>query len=531
MGEIITKTEIETLDGTPDKRMFWSIISDYDLTTGITELIDNAIDLWMSTPDRAPLNVDIILDTQRQLITLVDNAGGVMREDLRLLIAPGGSKNNPYAKIIGVFGVGSKRAVVALAEYVTIKTHHAEDKSYQVDIGKEWLESPVWELAAYVIPEVPPGTTRIELSHLRLPIEVQHEVALLDHIGEVYEYYLHHKDCNISVNGTNAQSKRFDNWAYPPSHNPRRAFFTTWPDGTGCLEVEIMAGLVTDRDPVTDNYGVYIYCNNRLIVKNLKSRDVGYFNSSEAGVPHPDASLCRAIVRLTGPARLMPWNSSKTGINFTHPAFVHLRPTLIQLISHFSSLSRRLKDDWPAKVFEYTTGSVEEVDEKAAVQGATLHLPPLPRVRRSRPEKLRALNKMILQDNPWTLGLVEAMAAVDIMARQKLATKNRISLILLDSNFEIALKEYIVHRIDLFPPGQYPDKRIQQIFQRRPEVISTVTSKVSIDGKLLGRVRHYYQLRNKLIHERATVEVGDEDIANYRDAIEKILEILFGFAL
>jgi hypothetical protein len=45
---------------------------------------------------------------------------------------------------------------------------------------------------------------------------------------------------------------------------------------------------------------VYFYCNNRLIAKEIKTRDVGYFVSAEAGVPHPNISLCRALVRLEG---------------------------------------------------------------------------------------------------------------------------------------------------------------------------------------------------------------------------------------
>jgi len=82
----MAKTEIDTIDGTPDKRMFWSIISDYDLATSLAELIDNAIDTWSGTADRPPLTVDLDLDTDRQIIRYTDNAGGVLREDLRLLV-------------------------------------------------------------------------------------------------------------------------------------------------------------------------------------------------------------------------------------------------------------------------------------------------------------------------------------------------------------------------------------------------------------------------------------------------------------
>ena len=113
MSKVMRKTEIEPINGTPVKRMFWSIISDYDLRTGICELVDNALDLWMASGQSRKLQVNISLDVDRQLISIKDTAGGVDEKDLWVLVAPGGSKNDPNAGIIGIFGVGSKRASVA----------------------------------------------------------------------------------------------------------------------------------------------------------------------------------------------------------------------------------------------------------------------------------------------------------------------------------------------------------------------------------------------------------------------------------
>jgi hypothetical protein len=527
MAEVNLKTEIGILDGTPEKRLFWSIISDYDLKTALTELVDNALDLWLSTKNRSPLSVQVNVDSDRQIITLIDNAGGVRHEDIRLLITPGGSNNSPDATAIGIFGVGSKRAVVAVAEHVRIKTRHHDDQSFQIDIEKEWLESDGWDLPLYEIPEIVPGTTMIELTQLRRKLVDTDAAALLSHFGETYAWFLQQSGCAITVNGVCAEPKAFDAWAYPPDYLPQRVEFETWPDGSGSLKIELIAGLIRDRDPAMENYGVYFYCNNRLIVKDLKAREVGYFVTSEAGVPHPDASLCRAIVRLNGPAKLMPWNSSKNGINFDHPAFGHLRKTLIQLVAHFSSLSRRLKDDWEGKVFPHVNGTAQIIPPETAIKQGKLILPTLPRVNKPRSEKLKAKNKDQIQDQPWTLGLVEAMAAVDIVTRQKLQTRTRIALILLDSNFEIGLKEFIVHRIDLFSPTIYTDAKIKQVFLNRDKVIQEVNSKVPLDPTLLKRAKHFYALRNKLIHERATVSIPDDDIDNYRAVIQKILTKLF----
>src|SRR6266853_3579585 len=115
---VTRKSEIGPIDGTPDKRMFWSIISDYDLKTGVCELVDNALDSWIIGGQKKPLNVQIILDPNRQLISVTEDAGVVKQDELRMLLAPGGSVNDPYAEVISGFGFGSKRAGVALGERV-----------------------------------------------------------------------------------------------------------------------------------------------------------------------------------------------------------------------------------------------------------------------------------------------------------------------------------------------------------------------------------------------------------------------------
>ena len=48
MAGVTSKQQLEMIDGTPKKRLFLSIISDYDLPTGLCELIDNALDLWIT---------------------------------------------------------------------------------------------------------------------------------------------------------------------------------------------------------------------------------------------------------------------------------------------------------------------------------------------------------------------------------------------------------------------------------------------------------------------------------------------------
>lgn len=397
IATVTKKTQIGPVDGTPDKRMYWSIVSDYGLKTGLCELVDNALDRWTIARQNRPLMVDIMLDAARQLISVSDNAGGVKEDQLRVLLAPGGSMNDPNAELIGIFGVGSKRAGIALGEHVEIRTRYRKERSLQLDITAEWLETQDWTMNYYAIPDITPGTTQIQISHLRKPFA---ELAIGDirlHLGETYAWFLG-RGCHLTVNGIAVASRTFETWAFPPDFQPRSATFEVEIAQNQKVQVEITGGLIRDRNPEEENYGVYFYCNNRLVVKDLKAREAGYFVTAEAGVPHPDASLCRVVVRFQGAARLMPWNSSKSAINFDHPLFQYVRPTLIQLTSHYSSLSRRFKDDWDGKVFAYESGSIEAVQPENTAVKNPLVLPPLPRINKLQVEKLKSLNKTQIHD-------------------------------------------------------------------------------------------------------------------------------------
>ena len=132
-----------------------------------------------------------------------------------------------------------------------------------------------------------------------------------------------------------------------------------------------------------------------------------------------------------------------------------------------------------------------------------------------------------MSDKPWTIGLIEAMGLVDLISRQKYQTKNRTALILLDSNFEIALKEFIVSRKDLFPAHKYTNTMLATLFVQRTNVIKEVQAHAKFPKSLLTKVNYYYDLRNSLTHQRASVPIGDEQIEDYKKIIERVLKRLF----
>ena len=516
------KREAGILDASPSKRLFLSIIADYDLNRSLCELVDNAFDIWTSNGKVRPLTIVINLNKDQQTISVSDNAGGVRESELDSLVAPGQTLKRPEEEIIGIFGVGTKRAVVALAQDICIITRHNKDeKTFRVDLDDTWLESDSWGVPYYEVDNIEEASTIINLQRLRIMLTDEAINELQKHLKVTYARFLKNKNAKITLNGSEIEGLEFDNWAYPPDYCPRKydVSLTTGKDEK--MKVEIIAGLGRESSP-TGEYGVYIYCNDRLVARGLKSYDVG-FAKGLAGLPHPSVSLVKVIISLNGSARLMPWNSSKSGISSNHKVFIALRGLLIQLVKHFASLSRRLEGQWLEQVFNYTSGDIVEVPTHGFPNLGDLYLPPLPKSKPRYGDLIKQANAQTGKKKPWTIGLYESIIAVDLIFRQRLEQKNRICLILLDSVLEIGFKEFLVNESG----EKYSDGRLVQLFSNRETVHVEIRKFRTFDDETWKKINHYYWCRSKLVHERANVLITDKEVEDYREIVESVLNELF----
>jgi len=516
------KKEIDTLDATPTKRLFLSIIADYDLNRSICELVDNALDVWARGGKTKDITIKIVLDEVQQTITVEDNAGGIAKSDLRYIVGPGQTGTNPTDETIGIFGVGTKRGVVALAQDIRIKTRHAKQTTYQVEFDDDWLQDENWELPVYEVDDIAEGTTVVQLQRLRVQVTDEAISKLKDHLSTTYAIFLKHNSVILKVNGMKLSPRFFENWAYPPRYSPRRYKGTLETQDDREIRVEVVAGLSRESSPAAGEYGVYFYCNDRLIVRGLKTFDVG-FTRGLAGLPHPKVSLTRVLVFLNGDARSMPWNSSKSDISTKHEVFVALHDWLVQVVKDYASLSRIWMGDWPDKVFKHKTGTIEEVqiDDFPTVKKS--FLPPLPRSRPRYGEIIAQKNKQVAKTKPWTKGLYEGVIAADLISKQRLEQRNRIALIVLDSTLEIAFKEYLVNESGT----TYTDQKLLSLFSNRQSVQNEIKQYVKIKNDIWKQIDHYYRLRCKLAHERVTVGVSDDQIQDFREVVEGVLKRLY----
>lgn len=509
------------LDATPEKRIFLSIISEYNLKRAICELIDNAIDLW-SKLKRTDLEINISVDDRQQTISIEDNAGGIEEDKLDHIVSPGKTTNDIHDDVIGYFGVGSKRAVVALAENIAIHSRFQNEKSYTVKFDEHWItQDTSWNLPyAESTTPLKPYTTLIELSKLRIHLSDGEIAGLKQHLSEVYSRFLN-RGAVIKVNGDKLNAINFDDqWSYPPNFFPTK-FSGEIPIDGRKVEVVILSGLIDHPGDPDNSYGVFIYCNNRLITRGLNDFSVG-FSPGMVGNPHYNISLVRTIVTIKGQSRDMPWDSSKSGINSKHEVFQALRQSIIDATKRYSQISRSLQGKWDTQVFPYKTGHVldEKLDTITSIPKSYLPTPPA-----SKPkwhQKVIATNSSIIKQKPWSAGLLDSVIAVDVISKYPLTQKNRIALIVLDSTIEIAYKEYLVNEIGMGA------KSFKNIAENRADVQKEINRHLTLDPKMVKKIEHYYKLRCDLIHQRATPNISDSQIEDYREIVEYLLEAMFG---
>ena len=519
------KRDVGVVEAIPSKRLFLSIIADYDLNKGICELVDNAIDVWIRTSKKKKVTVDIKLNIDQQIISVTDDAGGLKKEELSFIVGPGQSGSTNSDQTIGIFGVGTKRAIVALSQDIKIRTRFGKDKTYQIEFDDIWIEKQDdWDLPLYHVDDIDEGQTIVDLQRLRRKLDKRGRDDLVSHLGATYAKFLHQGDILLRVDGVKVNEEFFDDWSYPPKYGPRHYVGEVDVGGGEPVNVSVLAGLGSESSPATGEYGVYFYCNERLVARALKSSDVGFLRGY-AGIPHPKISLTKIIVSLNGPPKLMPWNSSKSDIDTKHEVFVAIKDWLVSVVTDYATISRTWMGEWPQKVFKYKEGKITEIAVDDFPCANTSFLPPLPRARYTREERAEKANSKITKEKPWTKGIYEGVVASDIIFNKRnLTYRARSSLILLDSSIEIAFKEYLVNDSGKY----YSDAKLLEVFRTKNNLFTEMKGYLDLTAGEWKKLAYYADIRNKLIHQRATVGIDLDEVGELRGLAALILQKLYG---
>ena len=141
---------------------------------------------------------------------------------------------------------------------------------------------------------------------------------------------------------------------------------------------------------------------------------------------------------------------------------------------------------------------------------------------------MKELNKKLFDSKPWLKGIFGGIETFEILNKKTFFGKNRYLLILLDSLLEISFKEFLVNNETNF----YSDIQLLNLFKQRHLVqneIKRYPKGNKINRSEWNNINHFNRLRNKLIHERVTAEILEEDIIKFYEIIKSVLTKIFGF--
>ena len=116
------------------------------------------------------------------------------------------------------------------------------------------------------------------------------------------------------------------------------------------VDLQIIAG-VGESEPT--DAGWYVFCNERMVLSADQSATTGWGESSiERSSPkyHNQFARFRGIARFTArDARNLPWNTTKRGVDSTHPAFQRGRAQMVDslksVVRFLNLLDRELDSD------------------------------------------------------------------------------------------------------------------------------------------------------------------------------------------
>jgi Histidine kinase-, DNA gyrase B-, and HSP90-like ATPase len=381
-------SNIPVINANPTKEFFVAVlVRDISLEDAIAELIDNSIDgaKKLATDDNFSMFwVNLKYDKTNFLIE--DNCGGIPVEIAKdYAFRFGRSQETPqnYSPElpIGQFGVGMKRSLFRIGNYFTIEsTSKTSSFGMDVDVNR-WKSKPRWEFEfnkKYEINE----QNSIEICKTNIVVTSLHNnvsddfgsnsfaLKLKSKIESVHSEVLK-KGIKITINGV-ILNGHYDELLKSDKIKP---FYEKVKIPNAKIEAKIFAGI---SEPSNQNYGWYIYCNGRQVLRADRTKLTGWDSKIEESIeldesngsittpkPHNQFARFRGYVYFESKdASLLPWNTSKSGINDNSEAYQYVRLQMIKALRQVINFLNQLdaEKDYEQKPLENLVNSANSAN-------------------------------------------------------------------------------------------------------------------------------------------------------------------------
>ena len=378
-------SKYETVDATSVKSFFIEMLTrDIDLVDAILDLLDNCVDGILrqkgkssgKTPYKG-FKAEIKFDENS--FSISDNCGGIPWELHGYAFRMGNARDNKDSNLpmIGVYGIGMKRAIFKIGKRCLISTRNQED-CYEVEITPKWIEDPdKWELpvsessrpdkedgTTIVIDELNEGITthfreRKELFALELTEKVKTHYAFI--LGKGFE---------VQINGKPVEAKP-TRMVFNDKIKPY--IYQTESDGVKVfLSVGFIRSIPSQEDVNAEqekrryssmDAGWTVICNDRAVLYCDRSELTGW---GEAGVPryHTQFIAISGIVEFkSNDAAKLPTTTTKRGIDASSTLYLQVKNKMREGMQIFTNYTNKWKDNVSESKVHIDSGEPHTLDE------------------------------------------------------------------------------------------------------------------------------------------------------------------------
>ena len=427
-----TVRNYEPVSAAPVKSFFVSMLTrDIKLEEAILDLLDNCVDGILRSKqvesDRPYEGSWAEISFDGGIFSIVDNCGGIPWELSQYAFRMGRDPKRKMdaAGVVGVYGIGMKRAIFKMGKSCEISTRSGEDE-YEVSITPEWVDDEDdWD-----IPVAPKATsmkedgTTILVGNLHEGIAARFEKdkesfqsELLDLISSHYAFIID-KGFRVTVNGKVVKSRwRGLLFAEAPTKSdtaiqPFIYRVTTDKDVEVFLAVGFTRPIPSQEDVIneqeekrysTEDAGWTVICNDRAVLFCDRTELTGW---GEAGIPryHTQFIAISGIVefRCDNPAEL-PTTTTKRGVDASSVLYLQVKNKMregMKLFTDYTNSWKGRAEETRAQFFAAGKAlSLAEVKAKTSalrlrtarrsISGASQYKPPLPVPREQDPRGRR----------------------------------------------------------------------------------------------------------------------------------------------
>jgi hypothetical protein len=363
---MISKEE-RRIDARPTKDFFISmLIKDIGTTRAIIDLVDNCVDgARRLRPNGNYDGLRVNIETDDGQFEIRDNCGGIPVDLARNYAFRFGRPTEMAATphSVGQFGVGMKRALFKLGKEFRIEST-TQTSRFVVDVDVEkWKQTDEWE---FEFAELESKRKRVSLSQTGTAITVRslHATIAESFSLDTFKSRLASELAEAHVESTgrgldiifNGVALQHQNLVLLQSSRlkPARENLVFRENGAR-INVRLYAG-IADSDPSAA--GWYVFCNGRLVLPADQTLVTGWGETREGTVPkyHNQFARFRGYVFFDSEQTyLLPWNTTKTGVDSDSPRYRATRLQMIRLmrpvIDFLNKLDgekgRELTDDKP----------------------------------------------------------------------------------------------------------------------------------------------------------------------------------------